>query len=454
MYRKDSETQTSMRKLVKLTDEHLAPVKLKMKVSLATQIFSNACGSVMLDFIEENKLPQDFAGTAQLLFLMNDIFDSMNGSEKQEIESDTLKSAVKMNSIHFSFWNHALTVLPKMYFIDKTDGKVNNRSSVLKKLESTLRGYVEFSTSCLQLDVPQVSIRDTSQDGLENFFGCVKTCNQANKPTPREYRTNYATMVINNITGTNSLHSNCEQDQSVSILQHIHDFVVSCNKEPSAVASNVDEIIAFDPIENYSSDHENCDNDMEEMIVFEPRHNDNITLVESKVASHMANFDDLIVFDPQPENELESYFEIGSLSRISGSIYRKLIKPIHCQNCKNVLPMIETSFIENCTKVFRRLNCAIPHICFETSLKKKLITNVESIATDTMGCPDHDLEMTLKMKELCVYEAITSFCYDINRYLSGKINVLPMGHNHIQELAIIHKRKTKKIGKYSDIFNS
>lgn len=296
--------------------------------------------------------------------------------------------------------------------------------------------------------------RDTSQDGLENFFGCVKSCNQANKPTPREYRTSYATMVINNITGTNSLHSNCEQDQSVSVLDNIHDFVLGCNKDPSTVTCNTDSIIAFDPIDQYPSDQEQTlISDIDELVVFEPLVNDTI-VVESKAVSHMVKADDLVVFDPEVGNETNNYFETGALSRVAGSIYRKLMKSTQCKDCKLALDIMETIFVENCTKIFRRLNKAIPHICFETSLKKKLLTNIESIATDTIGCPDHGLEMTLKLKELCTYEAITYFCYDINRYLSGKINILPINHNHIQEQAIIHKRKTKRIGKYSDIFSS
>lgn len=155
LYRKDS--QSTKRLLPKLTDEHLAPVKLKMKVSLATQIFSNTCGSVMLKCIEEKEVPRHFTGTAHFLLFMNDVFDSMNGSVKQI--GDTLKGAVKANSIHFSFWDYALSVLPEMYFIDKADGKMNNRSSVLKKLESAVRGYVEFSKTCLKLDLFEVSIR-------------------------------------------------------------------------------------------------------------------------------------------------------------------------------------------------------------------------------------------------------------------------------------------------------
>lgn len=148
---------SAQRMLPKLTDEHLTPVKYKMKVSLATQVLSNSCGTVMLKCIQAGRLAVSYFATAQVLLLMNDIFDSMNGCEKYD--GDRLLNPVEEKSIHFPFWEYCLSVLPKMSFINKTDGSANNASTVLKKLESTIRGYVEFSKSCLALDIPKVSIR-------------------------------------------------------------------------------------------------------------------------------------------------------------------------------------------------------------------------------------------------------------------------------------------------------
>lgn len=155
LYRMD--LKSTQRFLPKLTNEHLKPTKFKMRVSYATQVFSKTCGTVMLRCIQENKIPSHYANTAQILLFMNDIFDSINGSENNK--EGTLKSAVQANSIHFSFWEYALSMLSKMNFVNKSDGKVNNRSSVLKKIESTIRGYMELSKICFELDIPKVSIR-------------------------------------------------------------------------------------------------------------------------------------------------------------------------------------------------------------------------------------------------------------------------------------------------------
>ncbi len=155
LYKKD--TESNQRQLLKLTDEHLAPKKYKMKVSLATQVFSTTCGTVMFDFIKEKKLPEHFGGTAKILLFMNDIFDSFNGSKENKGES--LKSAVQVNSMHFSFWEYALSILSQMNFVNKDNGLINNRSSVLKKVESTIRGFMTISKKCFELDILKVSLR-------------------------------------------------------------------------------------------------------------------------------------------------------------------------------------------------------------------------------------------------------------------------------------------------------
>lgn len=255
-------------------------------------------------------------------------------------------------------------------------------------------------------------------------------------------------MTINNITGTNSLHSNCEQDQSISILENMHEFVLGCKKEPLKDAMDVDEFIAYDPNCDGEYDHEYYD--IDEMVVFVPECDEEMNEIESRAAYH----EELIVFDPETANETLSFLEGEALHLASCSIFQKLMKFTHCLECKNVLQTTEITFIQNCMNVLRKLSQIIPHLCVEYSLKKKLISNIESITTEAMGCPEHDLEKTLKMKELSAGYVIQSFCDDVNRFLSGKINVLPYNNNHIQELAIIHKRKNKRIGKHSDIFNS
>ncbi len=297
--------------------------------------------------------------------------------------------------------------------------------------------------------------RDTSQDGLENYFGCVKTCNQTKKATPRGFRTGYATMTINNITGSNSLRSNCERDSSTSILSNIHEFILDHDKK-GFVDMDTDDCIVFDPM--YESGPDEVENGVNDFFVYNPDSDEEMDLANCKVVSKSNDVNELIIFDPQIEDvELDSFGDtcISQSSRVICQKLARLIKFNQCIECKTNLKTDENVLLQNCSKVLCSLNEIIPHICTENNLKKKLIGKISSI--DTLGCQNHNLEINLKIKELCVDHAINAFNHNINQFLSGKVDALPANCNHIQKLAFAaydQKRKKKKIGKYSDIFNS
>lgn len=145
------------RSLPKITDEHMKPAKLKMKVSVATQVFSQTYGTVMIASAKSKRMPDRSIGTGQMLLFINDLFDSINGSGPAEMGS--LKGSVNEYSVHFAFWEWVLFMLAKMNYIDKTTGYVNCRSTVINKLESTIRGYQNVTRICLNKNVEEVSLR-------------------------------------------------------------------------------------------------------------------------------------------------------------------------------------------------------------------------------------------------------------------------------------------------------
>ena len=147
----------AQRLLKKISPEHIKPTKLKMKVSIATQVFSQTVGNTMLHFWEESHYDKDCFGTVQLLLFFNDLFDSLNGGG--EPQQDTLFGSINESSIHFTYWDYALKMLSKMSFIDRETGKPNNRSTVILKFMSTIRGYMELTRKCLNLNMKQVALR-------------------------------------------------------------------------------------------------------------------------------------------------------------------------------------------------------------------------------------------------------------------------------------------------------
>lgn len=143
--------------LPKITDQHMKPTKLKMKVCVATQVFSQTYGTVMLHCVEKKQLPAKSSATAQILLFFNDFFDSINGSGPAQMGS--LKGSINKDSVHFVFWEWALFMLAKMNFIDKTTGRINSRSSVLNKIKSTIKGYQEVTRICLNNNIEEVPLR-------------------------------------------------------------------------------------------------------------------------------------------------------------------------------------------------------------------------------------------------------------------------------------------------------
>lgn len=73
-----------VRALPKLTEAHVYPYKHKMKVSLATQVFSQRMSSIMKLLsrpLFNNANLKDSEGTAELLLFIDKTFDSLNASK-------------------------------------------------------------------------------------------------------------------------------------------------------------------------------------------------------------------------------------------------------------------------------------------------------------------------------------------------------------------------------------
>ncbi|KAG4065540.1 hypothetical protein HA402_013310 [Bradysia odoriphaga] len=104
------------RLLPNIKDEHIKPIKLKMKVCVATQVFSQTYGNTMLQAVQKKQLRSEAVGTAQILFFFNDLFDSMNGDGP--VEPGSLKGSINKDSVHFAYWEYALKMLSKMNFLE------------------------------------------------------------------------------------------------------------------------------------------------------------------------------------------------------------------------------------------------------------------------------------------------------------------------------------------------
>lgn len=214
----------------KITDEHIKPEKRKMKVKLATQVLSKTMGRNIFYCNEQKLLPNNCLGTSTVLLFFNDLFDSLNGGGA--VVNDTLVGSINKDSKHFKFWEYALKMLEKMKFGPNRKTGKPSQSNVMKHFMSTLKGLKKLCDHLFENEFSSVSLRQTNQDGLENFFGLIKSyCYSPKAPTPRQFRCAYATAIVNNLTSHQSLNANCEDDGSKPLLSNVYDiFTITSDK--------------------------------------------------------------------------------------------------------------------------------------------------------------------------------------------------------------------------------
>lgn len=205
----------------KITQEHIEPIKKKMKVSHATQVFSATLAKNMHLCHQRKLLPQKLIGTSTILFFFNELFDSVNGGDK--LVDSGLKGPVRQNSRHYVFWEYAMPQLSKMKFGKNLKTRAPNKSNVLNHWITTIKGLKKITELLLKGQLTSVSLRRTNQDVVENFFSCIRSfCGGCKNPDARPFRCAYAILVINNLTGKRSPNANCEDDHCVSFLRDVH----------------------------------------------------------------------------------------------------------------------------------------------------------------------------------------------------------------------------------------
>lgn len=268
-----------------------------------------------------------------------------------------------------------------------------------------------------------------NQDGLENFFGCVRSqCHNSSSLIVPHFRSAYASIFVTNTSCVHSLKSNCEPDIFTPLLTNVHRFFLKYEEGKRDL--------------NESDDTDITD-DEHEADIFDP----------------LFNFTDDDITDINNE----------AVTNVSSLVCDRMMKKIKCKNCRKSLET-SISLSENCAHPdipkqpsnlfktnFQRVVCAIrdilPGICTEKSLRQKLITQLDKIYIQAMGCSKHHEDIMTIFKEQTAFYGIVSFTKNINDLLSGKNKILPSDYNYMEELAFIFKQINKGIGKHSEKIN-
>lgn len=233
------------RALPKLTESHVNPLKIKkMKVSCATQVFSNTVASVMnllrisgITAPDGSKLTEDALGTANVLKFFDSLFDSVNGHLKSSTLKP-LKGCIHNQSPHFNFWRESTNVLKSMYFIDNNKQRCVPPS--IRNWVVTINALQEIFKT-LPEDVTFIKGRQFNQDPLENFFGQMRQRGaRNNNPSSQMFKYHFRTYLINSVGSKHSINANCEGDEN-SLLTSVKQFLKKCDED--TVEENLDDFV-------------------------------------------------------------------------------------------------------------------------------------------------------------------------------------------------------------------
>lgn len=272
-----------------------------------------------------------------------------------------------------------------------------------------------------------IDYRNLNQDGLENFFGCVRSqCHNSSSLIVPHFRSAYASTFVTNANSVHSMKSNCEADIYTPLLTNVHRFFldyISSEQKNDLNDSNSTDL----------SDDEN------EPEFFDPLHNFNekeITAINDEAASNDAS----LVCD-------------------------KMMKMVKCKKCRKTIESKSPNqnydeldapkkpsdvFQSNFRILICGINDILPDICTEKLLRHKLMQQLDKIEIESIGCSEHCEYVTSKLIEQTAFYGIVSFTKNINDLLSGKNTTPPHVDSYLERLAYTFKQKNKGIGKHSE----
>lgn len=281
----------------KLRRGHIFFKNQKMKVRLASQLFSNSVADA-LSFCAEIKVPgfENVEGTVVFLKIINDLFDILNSRHMAQLHYKKPLCPHNKTQV-FEFLTKAELYINKLKLADGT--KVINCSrktgfigflTCIKSVKALYIQAVEEEASIKYLPVYKIS-----QDHLELLFGHIRAhggCN--NNPTPRQFQAIYKKLLVK--TELRDVdNGNCTSLENIAIL--------TC----SSAVENIN--ITIDP-----RDRDQAADDVHELY-------------------QMAVFEDQI--DTLLQNM--SNFTSQVICYIAGFVIHKLFKSLKCETCISAL---------------------------------------------------------------------------------------------------------------------
>ncbi|CAG9783931.1 unnamed protein product [Diatraea saccharalis] len=385
--------QGELRLLNKLTEEHINKAKInKMRVKSATQLFSHSVAVVTSHLAARGEVPTECQQLIDFTLLIDNIFDSLNGSSYTVSNGKIYKGPLKRNSPHHQLWKNAITILKTVKFVNKVRLTESIAPSV-KNLIKTIEGMQTiWQILNKKYDMDAVLTRNFNQDPLENFFGSIRSYGARNiAPNTVCFEGAYKALMVNNMSSPHSKRANCEEDSN-ECLQNLNFY-------------------------------------LKEKIDCTP------------VASENINYNlNLEAYAQLNENDA------GQSNYVCGWVITKCLKKIikKCENCrKNILEKnnnINNNFIR------RKEYCNKRWLCYPNAEMEKYFKSIQNIAVSVLKknvsknnikrsillyedlliecpfrCHIHKVELKSYFVDITLNVILHSWTRSVNRILSGKI---------------------------------
>jgi hypothetical protein len=220
----------------KLTDKHIHPTNFqKMKVKLASQVFSHTVSASMELYVESNNwLPRSALGTALFFQMINNLFDLFNSSHLQH--ANPYKRAYNNDKTQATLLDNCVNTFKNLRMRTvSADTDVTKLNKCFKGLLQSIEALKQLYKYFLSKQITGILTRRLNQDCLENFFGTIRQQSGNNvNPTPAQFKSAFKKLLLLNFFNHFDTF-NCSEDDFSSIMLRVQDtnllppFIKDCN---------------------------------------------------------------------------------------------------------------------------------------------------------------------------------------------------------------------------------
>lgn len=222
----------------KLTDDHLFPNNFKkMKVQLATQIFSSTVAAGLNIYMSFGKISAAAIHTITFIENMDKLFDLFNSSKCGKVKEFQLPFIGTEQQI--DFLKKMKDLFRDMKILDKTNKNITNRMKFNKAWQLTISAFLQMWPVLRSNDSSIIYTRRFNQDCLENFFGKIRQASGNSKnPTPIQFQRSFKKLFALGYF---------EQSEGTNCLEEFDDILVNVTPE---MMKKIDTLVSQVPASN------------------------------------------------------------------------------------------------------------------------------------------------------------------------------------------------------------